>query len=518
MARAFISYKHDAQPDVRIADYLVNLLPQHGLTTFIDRQIPIGHEWPTAIEAELERADFLIVLLSEKSAASEMVIHEVSIAHRLKSSTGRPVILPVRVAFKDSLPYDLGAKLERIQYRLWQGDGDEHTIGAEIVDAMISQQDFAAPQANSTPAAPNNLAADGNAVTAGSVLAAPLPSFDVRWLDMLESPGGAVRLDSPFYIERELDEKAARLISKAGVTIRVRGSRQTGKSSALARLYQRARDLEQSAVYLDFQQLDEDQLANLDSLLQYLANFLAQQLATNESPDRYWKTALGPKDKLNQFIQNDVLARLQKPLVLIMDEVDRVFAFPYRNDFFGLVRSWHSRRAIDPAWTRLNLVLAYSTEATLLIKDQTQSPFNVGEGFHAHDLSRSQVETLNQKHGSPLKTVQEADLFMNLIGGHPFLVRRALYDLVDRAQPFAGLQACALDDDGPFSDHLRYYWWWLKESDERRAAMKSAILKGMVPSDEGFFSLRSAGLVTGHSREACQPRCGLYRAYFKERL
>jgi hypothetical protein len=408
--------------------------------------------------------------------------------------------------------------LERIQYRLWEGDGDEQTIGAEIVTAMMSQQSFAAPEAHLTAAAPNNLAADGNAVTAGSVLAAPLPSFDVRWLDKLENPGGTVRLDSPFYIERQLDQRAARLISKAGVTIRIRGSRQTGKSSALARLYQRARDLEQPAIYLDFQQLDEDLLGSLDSLLHYLANFLAQQLATNESPGRYWNTALGPKDKLNQFIQNDVLARIDKPLVLIMDEVDRVFAFPYRNDFFGLVRSWHSRRAIDPAWTRLNLVLAYSTEATLLIKDQTQSPFNVGEAFHAQDLSRPQVEELNQKHGSPLKTVQETGLFMDLIGGHPFLVRKALYELVDGAQCFADLQACALDDDGPFSDHLRYYWCWLKDSDERREAMKSAILNGMVPSDDGFFSVRSAGLVTGHSREAVQPRCGLYRAYFKERL
>jgi len=518
MARAFISYKHDVQPDVRIADYIVKLLPEHGLTSFIDSQIPIGQEWPAAIECELERADFLILLLSEKSAASEMVIHEVTIAHRLRAATGRPVILPIRVAFQDSLPYDLGAKLERIQYRLWERNGDEEAIGSEIVSAMLNQDSFAVPVNPQTPSAPDSLAADGNAANRGAGLAAPLPAFDVRWLEKLESPGGSVRLDSPFYIERELDQKAAKLIAKAGVTIRIRGNRQTGKSSALARLYQRARDLGQSAIYIDFQQLDEEQMKSLDSLLHHLALIIAQQLATNESPDRHWQTALGPKDKLNQFLQKDVLARIEKPLVLLMDEVDRIFAFPYRNDFFGLVRSWHSRRAIDPVWTRLNLVLAYSTEATLLIKDQTQSPFNVGEGFHAHDLSRSQVEELNQKHGSPLKTVQEADLFMDLIGGHPFLVRRALYELVDRAQRFSELQACALDDDGPFGDHLRYYWWWLKDSEERRAAMKSAILRGMVASDEGFFWLRSAGLVTGHSREAVQARCGLYRAYFKDRL
>src|SRR5436853_6525315 len=53
MARAFISYKHDAQPDVRIAEFVYDLLPRHGQNTFIDRQIAIGQEWPGAIEAEL---------------------------------------------------------------------------------------------------------------------------------------------------------------------------------------------------------------------------------------------------------------------------------------------------------------------------------------------------------------------------------------------------------------------------------------------------------------------------------
>jgi hypothetical protein len=164
---------------VKIAESLLDLLPRHGHTTFIDRQIPIGQEWPAAIESELTNADFLIVLLSEKSAASEMVFHEVSIAHRLKTQRGRPAILPVRVAYKESFPYDPGAKLERIQYRLWEQDGDETRIGADIVTAMNARQ-MPGPAAVPQTASPDSLGADGNAMRGKDTLAAPLPVLTIR--------------------------------------------------------------------------------------------------------------------------------------------------------------------------------------------------------------------------------------------------------------------------------------------------------------------------------------------------
>jgi AAA-like domain len=38
----------------------------------------------------------------------------------------------------------------------------------------------------------------------------------------------------------------------------------------------------------------------------------------------------------------DILPAAQARVALPMDEVDKVFAAPFRNDFFGMLRSWHS--------------------------------------------------------------------------------------------------------------------------------------------------------------------------------
>src|SRR5439155_1555272 len=158
-----------------------------------------------------------------------------------------------------------------------------------------------------------------------------------------------------------------------------------------------------------------------------------------------------------RFLEQEVLEHLTNPLVLIMDEVDRVFAFEnYRNDFFSLIRSWHNKRAMikSQAWKKLNIVLSYSTEAFLFITVLNQSPFNVGSDYTLTDFDRSQVERLNWQHGSPIQTTQEMDSIMELLQGHPFLVRKALYTRAVQKLSVDELLKRAYDDDGPFSDHL----------------------------------------------------------------
>jgi hypothetical protein len=515
MAQVFVSYKHDMQPDVQLAGGIAAALRAQGHGVFIDSQILIGQEWPAVIEKELNSAEYLVVLLSEAAASSEMIVKEVEIAHRLRKNSGLPRLLPVRIAYEAALPYDLGAWLDRIQYALWRNDQDDQSIYAGILAAISSQQPETAASGS---VAPMELSADGNAVAAGACLSAPLPTFDPRWLEMLEDPTGAVRLKSPFYVERALDTSIREQVVKSGVTVRLKGARQTGKSSALARIYQYLRDRKQPVLYVDFQRLDEKHTADLDSLLHYLAGFVALRLKTNQGAGTYWGSELGAKDNLTSFIEEQVLEQVDTPVVLILDEVDRLFGYHYQDDFFGLVRSWHSNRAFDDRWDRLNLLLTYSTEASLLIQDDAQSPFNVGEAFETLDFDLDQVKLLNFKHGSPIGVQADLDFLMELLEGHPFLVRRALYGLARGKFNFAGLRAAAADDDGPFSDHLHYYSWWLKDRPELKAELRGALQSQSCATDQGFYVLRSAGLIRGHKREKVAARCGLYSAYFGSRL
>jgi hypothetical protein len=502
--KVFISYKHGAPLDVRLANSTLERLRQTGNDVFIDSQIKVGDEWPTVIEQKLKESDYFIVFLSSESAVSEMVIEEVKIARRVRKDVGRPKILPVRVAYEQPLPYDLGAWLDRLQQAFWRTDADD----SHILDLLVAAMGGSDLPSN----APHPVLDDPQK-------SAPLPAFDPRWLDALDSGDGAMRTASPFYIERDLDQKAKRAVTKMGETILIRGSRQSGKSSALARICQHARNNGQQILFVDFQAIDKSKLQDTDTLFRYLAELIYAKLRTAEGPARYWGMALGPTDKLSEFMENEVLQHAAKPFVLALDEVDRIFAHPeYFNQFFGLLRSWHNRRAFDDSWTKLNLVLAYSTESSLLIQDQNQSPFNVGEAFESVDFTREQVMELNHRHGSPLRSPAEIDAFMRVVSGHPYLVRKALFEMVSGGRSLGNLTGCAADDDGPFGDHLRRSLIWLAKRTDLKAAFKSVLSMGVCDTDLNFYKLRAGGLVRGHSREGVQVRCGLYHSYFAARL
>src|SRR5690349_16875884 len=110
-ARVFISYRH-ASPDQDLALKIYEGLRQHT-HVFIDREISAGMNWARRINTELEQADFVVVLLSEQSIRSEMVIGELDMARDLAAERpdGRPHILPVRMARLDRLPYPQSAYL-----------------------------------------------------------------------------------------------------------------------------------------------------------------------------------------------------------------------------------------------------------------------------------------------------------------------------------------------------------------------------------------------------------------------
>src|SRR5215210_748965 len=76
-ARIFISYKRDVMPDETLAHDLKSALTQAGHHSFIDQTMLLGVEWALEIERQIKKSDFLLVLLSEASAQSEMVAKEV---------------------------------------------------------------------------------------------------------------------------------------------------------------------------------------------------------------------------------------------------------------------------------------------------------------------------------------------------------------------------------------------------------------------------------------------------------
>jgi len=336
----------------------------------------------------------------------------------------------------------------------------------------------------------------------------------------LEPVGGAMPLDSQFYIVRPVDEQFRLAIARRDSIVLVKGARQVGKTSLLARGLQQAREAGSRIILTDLQMLNEADLASVETLFLALGELIAYRLDLNARPREVWDPLHSPNFNFERYLQRHALAEDSAQIVWGVDEVDRLFSRPFANEVFGLFRSWHNARSLDPEgpWRRLTLAMAYATEAHLFITDLNQSPFNVGTRLKLEDFTPEQVADLNRRYGALLRTDDEIRRYFGLVGGNPYLAQRGLSEMAQRGLALAELEARAASNDGPFGDHLRRMLASLAQDQTLLQAMIAVISCGPCPSAESFYRLHSAGLIAGDSANNARPRCHLYAAYLKEHL
>lgn len=514
-ARVFISYKRDVSPDEDVALQIYDALRQTH-TVFIDQTMVVGTLWAERIKTEIQQSDAIIVLLSERAASSEMVQVELSLAHELaRSQGGRPAILPVRLNYREPFQYPLSAYLDPINWAFWEGAEDTPALIKELQCALAGEAlSIATPQRK----------AEILAIKASALFPQPSPSAQIQGsrkpkatLD-LEMPEGTMPPTSQFYITRSFDEVAIATIQRQGVTITIKGPRQMGKSSLLSRVISAAQDQDKQVAFLDFQLFDKAALSNPDTFFPEFCAWLTDELDLEDQVDEYWKRRLSNTQCCTRYVGKYLLPTLNQPLVLAMDEVETMFDTDFRSDFFGMLRSWHNNRATKPIWKQLDLTLVTSTEPYQLIDNLNQSPFNVGQIIELTDFEFAQVADLNHRHGEIL-TSPELQKLMDLVNGHPYLVRKALYLVVTGAMSASDLFAQAVKERGPFGDHLRYHLFRIYDKPELVRGFLQVVQTHTCIDERIFFKLRGAGLVRRSSSGLeVIPRCQLYEQYFQQHL
>ena len=348
------------------------------------------------------------------------------------------------------------------------------------------------------------------------------PSPQVQQLLSLESEGGAVPLGSKFYVRRPTDDEFHAAIARRDSIVLVKGARQMGKSSLLARGLEQARDEGIAAASTDLQALNDSDFKSLETFYIALANSLSspEQLNLKVLLGDVWDRRYSPNTNFDHYLRHEALGKLNLHLFWGLDEVDQLFTCPFGEEVFRLFRSWHNKRATDPTgpWARLTLVVAHATEASLFITDLNNSPFNVGTRVTLHDFNPDQVMELSRRYGHPLEAQAELEQLTRLVGGQPFLVRRALDELVAHRVSLGELELQADLDDGIFADHLRRLLAALKR-DQSLVEVVRSLLRGHCSIDAtSFYRLRSAGLLEGESERAAHLRCKLYANYFRRHL
>lgn len=338
--------------------------------------------------------------------------------------------------------------------------------------------------------------------------------------DLIEPPGGALPLHSPLYISRSADEEFCQAIARGDSIVLVKGARQVGKTSLLARGLEAARMLGASVLLIDFQHFGDTAFESSNHLLQAMAELIAYQLELPSQPNQRWNNLLSPSSNFERFLKRDVLASDECQFVLALDEVDRLFNHPYASEIFGLFRSWHNLRALNPhaPWGRLTIAIAYATEAHLFISDLNQSPFNVGTRLALGDLTVAQLAELNARYGGPLVGNDEIVRFLTLTGGHPYLAQRGLYEIHQKKADLEVLEAAADREDSPFGDHLSRLLISLAQDQELLKELRGFLLSDSALSSSAFYRLRSAGVLSGEISAEARPRCELYARHLKRHL
>jgi hypothetical protein len=233
-----------------------------------------------------------------------------------------------------------------------------------------------------------------------------------------------------FYIERPpLEALVYREVTQPGCVIKIRAPEQMGKSSPMLRLLSFAETQDYYTAHLDCNLIDSTGLSDLNKFLRGFCLHVARELGVDPDLDDYWYENFSSKLNCSFYFKHYLLEVIDRPVVLVVDEADRLFKYPQvSQEFFPLLRSWYEEARRDVNLQKLRLVVVYSTEEYVDL-DINRSPFNIGLPLHLPEFTQPQVQDLAQRHGLDWSSGKEVTALMELVGGHPFLIRIALYHI-----------------------------------------------------------------------------------------
>jgi hypothetical protein len=339
-----------------------------------------------------------------------------------------------------------------------------------------------------------------------------------------EYPSGQVPLNSYFYMSRNdsqnnnIESYCYREILKPGALIRIKAPKLIGKTSLMLRILAEAKKQEKiRAVNINLAEAEREILESLERFLRWFCVIVGRRLNIDDRLDNYWDNSSGGSIfNCTEYFEHYLLPEIDCPLVLVLDEVERVF--PYAQvapEFFSLLRLWHenTNTQTNPIFQNLRLIIAHSTEVYVRLKS-TESPFNVGIPIELSDFIPEQIKTLAIRHELGWGDSQVEEL-MAMVEGHPYLVRLALYHLATKQMSLEQLLQQATTEAGIYSDHLRVLLEELRCNPILAEAYKQVVMATSWIELETMqiYLLWSLGLVKKHNNQV-MPRCELYRQYF----
>ncbi len=323
---------------------------------------------------------------------------------------------------------------------------------------------------------------------------------------------------SPFYIRRTADDEVFRGISRPRGLVTIRAPRQSGKTSLMMQTFTTMRrNASIRPVFVDFQALEAKDFQSLNAIWYAISAQADSQLGTECRISEICNPDASYDRNLSVFLDKFVFKQADTPVLLCLDEVDRVFSTPVKADFFASLRAFYNRGAIDPAWKKIRWLLSTSSEPSFFIEDLNQSPFNIGLQLELNAFTSEETAEFAQKHGIASDASMIGKI-MAYVGGRPYLVHLLLYNIALSPDKTAQFFNADTAGGGIFTQYLNRYLKKFQQKPELAGAMKRVIAgKGCVDVNMAE-RLESAGLVKRDENQNMVCFCGLYAEYFGKKL
>lgn len=343
-------------------------------------------------------------------------------------------------------------------------------------------------------------------------------------LEERELPEGLVPLNSHFYIEHHVESSCYEAVKHPGALIRIKAPQKMGKTSLLERICVQAEMQGYETVNLTFE-IDRIVFSNLYKFTQYFCVCVGKLLGMDDQLDQYWDDTYGCTKNVTTYFEEYLLAKRNTPLVLALDNVDLVFEQPeIANEFCGLLRFWHNTLvnrsdARGAIWKKLRLIVVHSTDVYGSL-DIINSPLNgVGKVVPLKEFSREQVIKLAQRYEFNFAET-EIEQLMNLVGGHPYLLRLALAYLKSHSVSLERLSQIASTGASPFCTYLRDILEKLRQHQGMETAFQRVIRTSEPVTLKSIeaFKLESMGLVKMQGDDYWIVSYNLFAQYFRSQF
>ncbi|NEQ33032.1 MAG: hypothetical protein F6K04_18870 [Leptolyngbya sp. SIO4C5] len=331
----------------------------------------------------------------------------------------------------------------------------------------------------------------------------------------------------PEYVTRPGLQNLCELLQQSGALIRITAPRLMGKTSLVRNILQDSSLKSFESVHLSFKLFQKSVLTS-EKFPRLFCACVADNLNLDKRLDDFWDEDLTGNTNATNYFQRYLLNKINKPLILILDDMDAIFErSEIADSFCGLLLHWNdqARRGdrFSRLWQKLRLVIVHSTNIYGELDINTSPLSGVGEVFEIPEFELEEAHTLANRYQLSLES-PDIEKLLALVGGHPFLLELAFRKLQQSTQSLEQILEEAFTETGVYRSHLR------EKLNAVRSAEKAELLieafKSVISTDEPValdpilgFKLEGMALVK-HSKcgKGFVVRCLLYQNYFQKHL